>query len=84
MKILHNLTKILTPNIDSNEQKELRQLESKLKSLEYDKNELKAKFNDISLTPDEINELSSALETLITTIETKELRWMELVEKLEG
>ena len=73
-----------TSRLTFNEQKELRQLESKLKSLEYDKNELKAKFNDISLTPDEINELSSALETLITTIETKELRWMELVEKLEG
>ena len=66
-----------------NEQKELKSIESKLKSLEFDKKELEAKFNDSSLTTEQINDLSSELKVIIDTIEDKELRWMELLEKLE-
>ena len=66
-----------------NEQKELKNIESKLKSLEFDKQELEAQFNDTSLNTEAINELSSKLKTIIDTIEEKELRWMELLEKQE-
>ena len=67
-----------------NEQKELKNIESKIKSLEYDKQELESKFNDATLSTDKINELSAQLQELIQLIEEKELRWMELQEKLEG
>jgi len=67
-----------------NEQKELKNLESKLKSLEYDKKALEAKFNDPSLSSERIKEMSEQLKDIIATIETKELRWLELHEKLES
>ncbi len=67
-----------------NEQKELKNIESKLKSLEHDKKELEVKFNDESLSSEKINELSTQLQHIIETIEEKELRWMELLEKLEN
>jgi len=67
-----------------NEQKELKNIESKLKSLEFDKNKLQEQFHDTSLDQDEINALSSELQEIIGAIEEKELRWMELLEKLEG
>ena len=67
-----------------NEQKELKNIESKIRTLEYDKKELEAKFNDEGLSPEKINELSAELQTIIETIEAKEMRWMELLEKQEG
>ncbi|MBN4070568.1 ABC-F family ATP-binding cassette domain-containing protein [Olleya sp. AH-315-F22] len=67
-----------------NEQKELKNIESKLKSLEYDKKELEGKFHDETLSPEKINELSSQLQQVIKGIVTKEERWLELLEKLEG
>jgi len=67
-----------------NEQKELKNIESKLKSLEFDKKELEAKFNDETLSTEKINELSAELQQIIETIEEKEFRWLELLEKLEN
>jgi ABC transport system ATP-binding/permease protein len=67
-----------------NEQKELKNIESKLKSLEHDKKELEVKFNNESLSSEKINELSTQLQHIIETIEEKELRWLELLEKLES
>ena len=67
-----------------NEEKELKNIESKLKSLTYDKKELEAKFNNTELSQEEINKLSEELQTLLETIEAKETRWFELSEKLEG
>jgi len=67
-----------------NEQKELKNIESKLKRLEKDKKELENKFNDTSLSQEEINTLSEQLQALIEDIEGKELRWLELSEKLES
>jgi ATP-binding cassette subfamily F protein uup len=67
-----------------NEQKELKNIESKLKTLEFDKKELEAKFNDETLSTEKINELSAELQQIIDTIEEKEFRWLELLEKLES
>ncbi len=66
-----------------NEEKELRNIESKLKSLAFDKKELENKFNNPELSADKINELSKKLQNIINTIETKEERWFELSSKLE-
>lgn len=67
-----------------NEQKELNNIESKLKSLEHDKKVLEAKFHDESLSVEDINELSLKIQEIIDTIKEKELRWMELHEKMES
>jgi ATP-binding cassette subfamily F protein uup len=67
-----------------NEQKEYKNLESKIRSLELDKKALEAKFNDPELSQEDINKLSKELQGIIDTIEEKEMRWFELAEKLEG
>ena len=67
-----------------NEQKEYKNIESKLKSLEFDKNELEGKFHDANLSSDEINVLSDELQKIISKIEKKEERWLELMSKLEA
>ena len=66
-----------------NEQKEYKNLESKIRSLELDKKALESKFNNPELSEDDINTLSTELQTIIDTIEEKEMRWFELAEKLE-
>ncbi|WP_299549977.1 ABC-F family ATP-binding cassette domain-containing protein [Seonamhaeicola sp.] len=67
-----------------NEEKELKNIESKLKSLAYDKKQLEDKFLNPDLSQDDINKLSEELQGIIETIEAKEERWFELSEKLEG
>ncbi|GAA4236055.1 ABC-F family ATP-binding cassette domain-containing protein [Postechiella marina] len=66
-----------------NEEKELKNIESKLKSLTYDKKELENKFNNPDLTPDDINKLSDQLQEIIDLMDAKEERWFELSAKLE-
>ena len=65
-----------------NEQKELNNLESKLKSLEFDKKEMEAKFLVPELDMETIEMLSDQLKRLNEEIEEKEMRWLELNEKL--
>jgi ATP-binding cassette subfamily F protein uup len=67
-----------------NEQKEFRNLESKIRALELDKKALEAQFNDPELSQETIEELSLQLQELIDDLETKELRWFELAEKYGG
>ncbi|OUS02042.1 ABC transporter [Flavobacteriales bacterium 33_180_T64] len=67
-----------------NEQKEYKNLESKIRSLELDKKVLEEKFNDTSLSQEKVNELSQQLKAIIEAIETKEMRWFELSEKFES
>ena len=70
--------------LDYNEQKEYKNLTSKIRALELDKTELEAQFLNPELTQDQISKLSEKLQAIIDTIEEKELRWFELAEKLEG
>ncbi|RAJ16970.1 ABC-F family ATP-binding cassette domain-containing protein [Olleya aquimaris] len=67
-----------------NEQKEYKNLESKIKALEFDKKEIEQQFLNPDLTQDQITELSNKIQTIIDSIEEKELRWLELAEKMEG
>jgi len=66
-----------------NEEKELKNIESKLNALAYDKKELEAQFNNPDLSPEDINKLSQALQKIIEDMEAKEERWFELLSKLE-
>jgi len=66
-----------------NEEKELKNIESKLKSLTFDKKELENKFHNPELSQDKILKLSEELQKIIDDIEMKEERWLELSSKLE-
>ncbi|WP_417200657.1 ABC-F family ATP-binding cassette domain-containing protein [Bizionia sp.] len=66
-----------------NEQKEYKNLESKISSLEHDKQAMEKEFLNPDLTPDEINTLSEKLQKILDAIDEKEMRWFELSSKLE-
>lgn len=63
-----------------NEKKELRSLEAKMQKLENKKTEIAETFNDPSLTPEKIKELSLELGEIQNNIEAAENRWLELSE----
>ena len=86
-KKLATTNKEITPKqsqtkLSFNEQKELKNLESKLKSLEFDKKELESQFLVEDISIDTIETLSANLKKVLQVIEDKELRWLELNEKL--
>lgn len=66
-----------------NEEKELKNIESKLKSLAFDKKELEHKFHNPELSQDDILKLSEKLQKIIDEMDAKEERWFELSSKLE-
>ncbi|WP_299314163.1 ABC-F family ATP-binding cassette domain-containing protein [uncultured Aquimarina sp.] len=66
-----------------NEQKEYNRIERDLKKLEIQKKEIEALFTSGSLEGDKINEESAKLKKIIEDIEEKEMRWLELSEKME-
>ena len=76
------VSKASETKLNFNEQKELNNIESKLKSLEFDKKELESQFLEEGISLDAINSLSEALKALQNLIEEKEMRWFELNEKL--
>lgn len=67
-----------------NEQKEYKNLESKIRSLELDKKALESKFLNADLSQDEISKLSEKLRVIEDTKDEKEMRWFQLAEKLGG
>ena len=67
-----------------NEQKEFKNLESKIRALELDKKAIEQQFHNTELSQEDITKLSESLQVIIDDIETKELRWMELADKLEN
>jgi ATP-binding cassette subfamily F protein uup len=79
-----NLEENKAQKLSYNEQKEFKNLESKIRALELDKKQLEQKFHNPELSQDEINDLSQELQDIIDEIETKELRWFELAEKFES
>ena len=87
IKVKADINKVVKENeankLSYNEQKEYKNLESKIRSLELDKTALEGKFNNPELSQEDINKLSEDLQTIISLIEEKELRWFELAEKLE-
>ncbi|WP_299439671.1 ABC-F family ATP-binding cassette domain-containing protein [uncultured Aquimarina sp.] len=66
-----------------NEQKEFSRIERDLKKLEIQKKEIEALFTNGTLEGDKINEESAKLKKIIEDIEEKEMRWLELSEKME-
>jgi len=66
-----------------NEQKEYNRLEKEIAQLEEKKTAIEATFAEGSLSSNEIQEQSVALQETLTAIEEKTKRWFELTEKLE-
>lgn len=71
-----------TPEVSYEERKQYNRLLKEVEKLEKKKSEITEQFNDMSLSPDKIKELSIALSEVKEKIEEKELEWMELAEKL--
>ncbi len=67
-----------------NEQKEFSKIERELKKLELQKKEIEALFETGTLDGDRINEESQKLQGIIDDIEEKEMRWLELSEKMDA
>jgi ATP-binding cassette subfamily F protein uup len=63
------------------QKKEVKRLEKKIQRLEEKKAEISSQFNDTSLSPEEITELSKELGAINTEIEELEMRWLELAEQ---
>lgn len=69
-------------NRPSNREKnEFRKLEREIDALEKEKGELERALTNGGLPLDEINTLSTKIGTLMTTIDHKTERWMELADK---
>ena len=75
-------TKQSLTKLSFNEQKELKNIESKLESLEFDKKKLESQFLVEDISIDTIELLSMNLKKILEVIEEKEQRWIDLNEKL--
>jgi len=80
-KVKHQYQQELTPGLDYEQRKEFKRLEKQIEKLEEKKITLTDKFNDPSLSPEDIEKYSNELGELQEALELKELRWMELAEK---
>jgi len=65
------------------EKREFGKLEKDIELLENKRAEIELKFSLNKIVPDEIEQFSLKLQEIITDLETKEERWLELSEKME-
>jgi len=66
------------------EQNEFQQLEKDIAKLGKDKSIIEMQFENNEITPEKITDTSQKLKEIITSIETKEYRWLELSMKMEN
>jgi ATP-binding cassette subfamily F protein uup len=62
------------------EQRELEQIETDLTTLGAERTELEAELSSGTLPYDRITEISKRIEELVSLIDEKEMRWLELNE----
>jgi ATP-binding cassette subfamily F protein uup len=62
------------------EQRELEQIEMELQSLNEERTKLEAEISSGALPYDRLSEVSKRIEEIISTIDEKEMRWLELNE----
>lgn len=65
------------------ENREFGQLENDIAKLETQKTTIEDRFANNDIAPEKINEVSQKLQKIITDLEAKEARWLELSMKLE-
>ncbi len=83
-KTKNNWKKESKVTLSYNDQKEFKRIESDLKKLENQKKKIENLFVTENLDQDRIAEESKKLKVIIDNIEEKEIRWLELSEKMEG
>jgi ABC transport system ATP-binding/permease protein len=66
--------------LSSQQKNELKKLEREIQELEQRKTFLHEQFSRPDIKVEEIQRMSKELETVLASLETKELRWMELAE----
>ncbi len=66
------------------EQKEFEKLEEEIPDIEERKAQLLASLNSGNLSPDELNESSHLFQKISDELDEKEMRWLELSEKING
>ena len=69
--------------LNSQEKREFGALEVEIERLQNRKNTIENQFLNVEITPDEIQKKSEELQEIITALEEKEERWLELSMKLE-
>ena len=67
-----------------NENREFQNLEKEIANLTKEKNTIEKQFETGEVETNSINEISQKLQEIITNLEIKEERWLELSMKLEG
>ena len=67
-----------------NEQKEYAKIEREIKDLEYKKKEIEDLFSAGTLSDEELVVKGVDLQKIIDALEEKEMRWFELLEKMES
>lgn len=70
--------------LNFNENREFGLLETYIAKLEKKKTRIESKFANNEISSEEINDKSQELQQLISALEKKEERWLELSMKLEG
>ena len=70
------------PKLNFKEREELKQLESDLPALEAEKAELEAAMSSGTLTNDELLTKGQRMQEVIDLLDEKEMRWLELSEKV--
>ena len=66
------------------EKKEFKKLERAISRIEERRKEINALFLDPNMDQQKLIELGEETNTLKDELEEKEMRWMELAEKMEG
>jgi ATP-binding cassette subfamily F protein uup len=65
------------------QRKEFSKLEKEIKKLEEQKADITGRFNDSSLSPDRIMELSAELQQIQSNLEVKEEKWFALADLMD-
>lgn len=66
------------------EQQEFQALDNDIMKLETEKEELTKQLSDVSISGTDMEKVSIRLSEVVTAIEEKSMRWMELAEFVEG
>lgn len=66
------------------EKREFGKLEKDIANLERKKSAIEEQFSNNEVDPEDIEEVSLKLQSIITDLETKEERWLDLSEKMES
>ena len=83
-QVISKAERTAIPGLSQDEKKEFKRLERSITKIEERRKEIEALFMDSSLDQARLIELGEESNALKDELEEKEMRWMELAEKMEG